>query len=269
MQPFIGRIQWACEKEPGRVIPCIYPFSSWKGLEGSGVSENQQTLFCSGQNKQLKEGYNVGLEEKWDLDKKEEGRWIFQVELWLRIFLRICSGCMACGKLNSCGKSVTDKLIKTGWVRLWKVQCWVEGMGTDFRLGAFFRVTRHCPACYTVMSHVFTRIHKTRFYRHPSGTMSPKWPPRWTPPQPFMHTVGWQGQALRGSFCVTFICRKMTSSTQRRHIYLFFEFHTEKSFTRVVTNSSESELVWGLTSEHLGHGTLSVSHISHAGSSGS
>lgn len=135
MQPFIGRIQWACEKEPGRVIPCIYPFSSWKGLEGSGVSENQQTLFCSGQNKQLKEGYNVGLEEKWDLDKKEEGRWIFQVERWLRIFLRICSGCMACGKLNSCGKSVTDKLIKTGWVRLWKVQCWVEGMGTDFRLG--------------------------------------------------------------------------------------------------------------------------------------
>ena len=136
-------------------------------------------------------------------------------------------------------------------------------------LRAFFRVTQHCPACYTVMSHVFTRIHKTRFYRHPSGTMSPKWPPRWTPPQPFMHTVGWQGQALRGSFCVTFICRKMTSSTQRGHIHLFFEFHTEKSLTRVVTNSSGSELVWGPTSERLGHGTLSVSHISHAGSSGS
>ena len=156
-------------------------------------------------------------------------------------------------------------------------------------LRAFFRVTRHCPACYTVMSHVVIRIHKTLFYRHPSGTTSPKWPPRWTPhnhscilvpvasqvasrwtpPQPFMRTVGWQGQALRGSFCVTFICRKMTSSTQRRHIYLFFEFHTEKSLTRVGTNPSESELVWGLTSEHLGHGTLSVSHISHTGSSGS
>ena len=48
-------------------------------------------------------------------------------------------------------------------------------------LQAFFCVSRHCPTCYTVMSHVFTRIHKTRFYRPPSGTMSPKRPPRWTP----------------------------------------------------------------------------------------
>lgn len=56
----------------------------------------------------------------------------------------------------------------------------------------------------------------------------------------------------------------MTSSTQRGHIYLFFEFHTEKSLTRVVTNSSGSELVWGPTSERLGHGAPSVTHISPA-----
>ncbi|KAI4567615.1 hypothetical protein MJT46_008828 [Ovis ammon polii x Ovis aries] len=48
-------------------------------------------------------------------------------------------------------------------------------------LQAFFCVSRHCPTRYTVMSHVFTRIHKTRFYRPPSGTVSPKRPPRWTP----------------------------------------------------------------------------------------
>lgn len=86
------------------------------------------------------------------------------------------------------------------------------------------------------------------------------------PPQPFMH-CGVTGQTLRDSFCVTFICRKMSSSIQRGHIFLF-KFHTEKSLTRVVTDSSGSQWVWEPTSESLGHGKLSVPHISLPASSG-
>ena len=82
---------------------------------------------------------------------------------------------------------------------------------------------------------------------------------RGEPPQPFMH-CGVTGQALRDSFCVTFICRKMSSSIQEGHIFLF-KFHTEKSLTRVVTDSSGSQWVWELTSESLGHGKL-LSHTS-------
>lgn len=48
-----------------------------------------------------------------------------------------------------------------------------------YLLQAFFCVSTHCPACYTVMSHT-TRIHKTCFYS-PLVVQSPKRPPRWTP----------------------------------------------------------------------------------------